>query len=404
MTDKKKRLNVLALDGGGIRGIVPALILQEIERRTGNPISKLFDVIAGTSTGGILGLALSKPHPDKPLHPHFSTTDLVNLYKYEGNKFFPKNPLRNVVSAVYGAKFPEKGLQGLLVDRFGDTMLSQALTDMTIATYDLEYRRGFFFKSEKARHPRTEDEYDFLMRDVARATSAAPTYFKPASVRAKGSGIDWHLVDGGVCANNPSLVGYTEAMRIHGHDDICLVSIGTGELTDPLPIHKARRWGMAQWAMPAVDVMFDGVTHTTHYQLDTLLDEWDYYRFQPWLEGASDSMEDVSPENIQGLVDVVGEWLDQENDSSRTHIKNSRDRQSKRTNRLNHACEHIVNNMFHLSLDDLSEACRIPNNELLALLDTLPDRDLIENHSTYIGGLGYSEDAINMVKAAYIAK
>jgi patatin-like phospholipase/acyl hydrolase len=150
------------------------------------------------------------------------------LYANDGKRFFPKSSMRSLMSTVYGSKFPEKGLEKLMLEQFGNHYLSDAFTDLTVATYDIEFRRGFFFKIAKAKRPELADEYDFLMRDVARATSAAPTYFSPASVQAKGFQTQWHLVDGGVCANNPAMIGYREAMRIHGHDDICLVSIGTG--------------------------------------------------------------------------------------------------------------------------------------------------------------------------------
>lgn len=397
MIEKQKRLNVLAIDGGGIRGIVPALILEEIERRTGKPIAKLFDVIAGTSTGGILGLALTKPHTQHKREPKYSASDLVSLYEDQGHRFFPKSNLRGFVSWFYGSKFPEKGLTALLAEQFGDTRLSEALTDITIATYDIEYRRGFFFKSHKARQSKHSAAYDFLMRDIARATSAAPTYFKPAEVRALGAEDTWHLVDGGVCANNPGLVGYTEATRIHGHEDVCLVSIGTGELTDSLPIAKTKRWGKLQWVEPAIEAMSDGATHTAHYQLDHLLSEWSYYRFQPYLSGASDSMEDVTPHNIQNLKDVVVDWLQQENDPSRTHLRNSLDRQSVRTNRLKKCCAHLVNNQYYLTIEDLAKSFETTVEKIGATLDMIPNRISLQAESSRLEATGYSDEAVEQL-------
>lgn len=406
----QKRINVLSLDGGGIRGIVPALLLEEIEKRTGKPISKLFDVIAGTSTGGILGLALTKPKAEQPTQPQYTASDLVSLYEQQGHRFFPKNRLRGLRNWVYGSKFPAYGLTALLHEQFGDTKLSEALSDVTIAAYDIEFRRGFFFKSQKARQDDLKGEYDFLMRDIARATSAAPTYFRPAEVRPLGADDVWHLVDGGVCANNPGLVGYTEAMRIHRpeagrlnqRNNICLVSIGTGELTDSLPIKKIKRWGKWQWLEPALEVMSDGPTHAAHYQLDELLSEWSYYRFQPYLAGASDSMEDVTQRNIGNLKEVVKDWLKQENDSARTHLRNSLDRQSKRTNRMKKCCEQIVSNRYYLSIEDLAKACQTSVQHVGQILEKMPDYELLNAESSRLSATGYSDEALERVRSVLI--
>jgi hypothetical protein len=408
--ENQKRINVLSIDGGGIRGIVPALILEEIERRTSKPISKLFDVIAGTSTGGILSLALTKPMPSQPTLPQYSASDLVALYEHQGHRFFPKSRLRGLRNWVYGSKFPARGLSALLHEQFGETKLSDALTDVTIAAYDIENRRGFFFKSHKARQDELKGAYDFLMRDCARATSAAPTYFRPAEVQPLEDDEVWHLVDGGVCANNPGLVGYTEAMRIHRpeakrfgeRNNICLVSIGTGELTDSLPIKQTKRWGKWQWLEPALEVMSDGPTHATHYQLNELLPEWSYYRVQPYLDGASDSMEDVTQQNISKLKDVVKDWLFQENDPARTHLKNSLDRQSKRTNRLNICCDQIVSNRYYLSIEDLAKSCQTSVQDVGRILEEMPDYRLLCAKSSRLKATGYSDETLERVKQALI--
>ncbi len=229
-------VKILAIDGGGIRGVIPAMILERLEQLTGKATHELFDLIAGTSTGGILALGLTAPNPAG--EARYSAHDLVELYFSEGRTIFPQPLWRRVpgfglAADVMDEKYPAAGIEDVLERYFGDTMLSEALTDVLVTSYAIERRTPFFFKS---RHASTEDRratHDFAMRDVARSTSAAPTYFEPAVVNAaRAERQDYYaLVDGGVFANNPSLCALAEAKTMLGADlsEILLVSLGTGE-------------------------------------------------------------------------------------------------------------------------------------------------------------------------------
>jgi hypothetical protein len=137
------------------------------------------------------------------------------------------------------------------------------------------------------------------MRHIARATSAAPTFFEPALVPVDGS--EKALVDGGVFINNPSVSAYVEAMKIFPGEEITLVSIGTGELVRPIPYEEAKDWGKIGWMIPVLGCMFDGVSDAADYQMRQLLGE-NYIRLQTSLSIASDDMDNATKGNINLLT------------------------------------------------------------------------------------------------------
>ncbi|MEA2124204.1 MAG: hypothetical protein QOI80_986, partial [Solirubrobacteraceae bacterium] len=172
-------MRVLAIDGGGIRGLIPALVLAEIERRTGRRVAELFDLIAGTSTGGILACALARPGDDGK--PRYTAEELTGLYVSEGPKIFHHSLLHTVESAggILDQRYENTGLVRALDHYMGDAKLSETLVPVFVTAYDIENRRAFFFRTAAARE---KPGYDFRLADVAHATSAAPTYFEPARV------------------------------------------------------------------------------------------------------------------------------------------------------------------------------------------------------------------------------
>src|SRR5215204_3408835 len=121
---------VLSIDGGGIRGIIPAMILAEIERRTGRFTSELFDSVAGTSTGGILALGLTKPGQGG--EPEYSAEERIELYETEGEEIFARPVWHRIHSAggVAEEKYPSTGIEGVAAKYFGDARLADALTEV----------------------------------------------------------------------------------------------------------------------------------------------------------------------------------------------------------------------------------------------------------------------------------
>jgi uncharacterized protein len=326
----KELIKVLSIDGGGIRGIIPAVVLAAIEERTGRPACELFDLIAGTSTGGIIALGVSVPGKARPgggMSPRWSAHELVGMYESEGPKIFHRSLLRTIetVDGLLAKRYAATGLEAALERYMGDARLSQALTDVLIPSYDIYGHQPFFFKSftpevrpaatlrqgATARAAATSPAPappDFPMRVVGRGTSAAPTYFEPEDVHAPampggGPSPDYVLVDGGTFANNPAMCAYAEVARNHSDTDVLIVSLGTGRPTEAaISFKQAKRWGLACWAHPLLGVIMDGASAAVDYQLDELLGgDRRHFRFQTKLEGVSDSLDDASPSNIAGL-------------------------------------------------------------------------------------------------------
>ena len=271
-------MKVLSIDGGGIRGLIPALVLAEIEQRTSRRIAELVDMIAGTSTGGILACALGKPDP-------LPAAEIASLYVEEGPRIFDRSLLKQITSlgGYLDERYSSSGLEKALDRYLGDTPMSAATLPLVLTTYDTEARAIHLLRSEG-------EHSGASMVDAAHATSAAPTYFEP--VRLDGA----CLIDGGVFATNPALVAYAE---LGGRLDL-LLSLGTGEHTRPLPFEKVKGWGQLEWARPVIDVVFDGGQDAVDLQLRALLSNG-YVRLQTQLTQASDDLDDASSDNLERL-------------------------------------------------------------------------------------------------------
>jgi uncharacterized protein len=292
-------VRILAIDGGGIRGLIPAVVLADLERRTGRRTAELFDLIAGTSTGGILACGLTRPGEDGA--PTFSAADLIGLYESEGPEIFHRSLIKRIesVDGYVDERYDDRGLNAALRRYLDGTQLSHAVTDLFITAYEIERREAFFFRSSRAR---TDPTYDFSFVDVARATSAAPTYFAPVRVGDVAGASSYALIDGGVFALNPAMCAYAELAAAGRRGDVDLVvSLGTGAHTRRLAFEDARGWGQIEWARPLIDVVFDGLAQTVDFELGALLGTERYLRLQTLLTEASDDLDDASDRNLEAL-------------------------------------------------------------------------------------------------------
>lgn len=303
-----KRIRVLAIDGGGIRGVIPAVIIAAIEEQTGHPASKLFDLIAGTSTGGILALGLAKPGLDG--RPSFAASDLVQLYERRGPEIFRRTFYRTVVGlgGLLRPRYSSDNLDGVLEEYFGDTRLSDALTELVIPSYDVEQRNPIFFTTYFAKN---RPGFDHPMKEVARATASAPTYFPAARRDLNGKYLA--LIDGGIFANNPTLCAYGEAKRLWpnaAEEQFVFVSIGTGQHARPMFYDRVKNWGLLGWSTRILDVVLDSGSEAVHsqalYLLPTLVgprtqSRRRYFRFQVNLEKEYRQMDNADSENVKAL-------------------------------------------------------------------------------------------------------
>ncbi|KAE8814149.1 Patatin group A-3 [Hordeum vulgare] len=212
--DKDKLITVLSIDGGGVRGIIPATILgflgEEFKKLDGPEarIADYFDVIAGTSTGGLLTVMLTAP--DKNGRPLFDAKELAQFYMDESPKIFPQRnsffgKIATALKMVRGPKYNGNGkyLHALLRRHLGETKLDRTLTNVVIPTFDIAYLQPSIFSSFQLKHSPAKNA---LLSDIAISTSAAPTFFPAHYFETKddkGEPRAFNLIDGGLAANNP---------------------------------------------------------------------------------------------------------------------------------------------------------------------------------------------------------
>jgi hypothetical protein len=281
---------ILSIDGGGIRGVIPATILDEFETSLGSPLAQHFHMIAGTSTGGILAAGLAA---------EMSTSKLLEFYAKDGPGIFNSS----FYGSSIGPKYPAEPLEAALKKAFGETQLAQLSHDLICPAYNIEARQDMLFKSWKARGVEEPSPLasNFLLRDVARATSAAPTYFPPAQINSEDGGV-YSLIDGGMFGNNPALIGFVAARRLMPlATRFLIVSLGTGENLTPIKYSDAKDWGIVGWGAQLLDIMFDAMGSTVEYELNQL-DFVSQLRLQSSLKGANDALDDATPDNMKNLA------------------------------------------------------------------------------------------------------
>lgn len=251
---------ILSIDGGGIRGLIPALVLAELEQRLKaagkkGPLAGRFDLIAGTSTGGIIAAGLTCPATKGGKTPVCTAADLVDFYADEGDAIFDQsffNRLRSILNpaGLFDEKYDARPLEQALRKRLGDIPLSKALTTVVLTAYDIERREAVYMTNGPSSSGEPSDDY--LFWEAARATSAAPTYFETALISNLTKKRTEALVDGGVFANDPSLGAVVEAKKQQwAEKDLVIVSLGTGENIRSFNYAEARNWGALSWISPS---------------------------------------------------------------------------------------------------------------------------------------------------------
>ncbi|HET9440715.1 MAG TPA: patatin-like phospholipase family protein [Longimicrobiales bacterium] len=284
---------ILSIDGGGIRGIIPALVIAAIEKRTGRRAAELFDFFAGTSTGGIIALALNVPGENGK--PRYTADELADFYRQRGANIFDRSFVKRITSGQgwVDEVYDHRPLNRILQEYFGGALpMRSALKPVMVSTYDLHNRKPRFLKSFNPEH------YALPMWLAARATSAAPTYFEPADIPIEsGRSV---LVDGGVFVNNPAASAYAEAVRGWKNEDILVVSVGTGSETDSYDYGEAQTWGKLEWVSPLIHLVFDGVSDAVDYQMTQMLGDR-FVRLQVTLQYGDADLGNASADNLRRL-------------------------------------------------------------------------------------------------------
>ena len=316
--EERDLVRVLSIDGGGVRGLIPLTILSEIEKMTGKPISESFDVITGTSTGGIIALSLSAPSEDG-VHPKYTARELLEVYATRGDELFgSKNRNSFSFGGLLRPRYSSRGLERLSTELLGSTALSSSLVPVAVTAFDISHDTPVLFESHRAKEDPGEN---YFMKDVAIGTSSAPTFFSPKKMESF-YGQECCVVDGGVVQNNPSLVGYTLAKELFpAAKDVVLVSLGTGKVSAPLESSRMRDAGASSWIKPVVTMGINGVGSMVDDQMRRLFrststsDGLDvrerYFRLQPELPERLGALDKVSPAQVAALLAVGRSFVDE---------------------------------------------------------------------------------------------
>lgn len=284
-----------------MRGILPALILDELERRLKRRLASVFDLISGTSIGGIIALGIGTGCNQGGA---YTPGALEEMLVQDGPVVFKRSPLM-WAKQYFGPKYSPRGLEETLAHYFESAQLSAALTPLLISSYDVEHQLPFFFKSHKIA---ADPSYNWAVASVARATSAAPTYFPPIRLTAPDAA--YTLVDGGVFVNNPAMAAYAEARALYAScESFVVISVGTGDRQDQITCAAAKRWGLIGWAKRIVPVLMDSTSEAVDYELENM-PGCAYHRLQALnLPASAVDMDNASSENIRNLQQIANEFV-----------------------------------------------------------------------------------------------
>ena len=297
---KKKRY--LAIDGGGTKAIVSLTYLSYLEYQLGTPIVKMFDLMAGSSSGGILATALALPHPDdyelpvEEKRPKFTVNDLVALYMDMSRQVFDCNLLNSIKNlwGLLGPRYDSKRLADFLDKEYDGVKGRELLCEVMTTAYNLELHQPSAFNSKDPEHS------DLTVKDMVLATTAAPTYFSPHKIKGLGQ-----FVDGAIFAPTPAIWLLMAVGRLFSSqpEDLAeeiqnttLVSIGTSSLNPNMSnrYNGAEDWGLIKWLISIFEVFDDGVTDTIDRQIKALLKDNSYR-----LDVKVTDLQDIALDNIE---------------------------------------------------------------------------------------------------------
>ncbi len=275
---------VLSLDGGGMKGIFGAAVLAMIEDDFGINILDHVDLIAGTSTGGILALGLAAG-----MRPH----ELLDFYIEHQSRIFPKG--RRLRPGLLRARYGDGGLRAALQEALGDRTFGSSRVRLVIPAFNLDANEVYVFRTPH--HDRLRRDWRESMVDVALATSAAPTFLPSHRLSAV------RLIDGGVWANNPSMAGLVEAVETCKVplDRIQMLSIGTtSELKQRGSSLNAG--GLASWAKPLVEILMTGQSLAARNHCSLLLPKGQFVRIDPVVPDAMFRLDRVNADSLISLA------------------------------------------------------------------------------------------------------
>jgi len=319
---------ILSIDGGGIRGIIPGMVVVSLEERikrfTNDPeahIADYFEFFAGTSTGGLLIALLLCPDAENSNRPKYTAKQALDIYLEHGTEIFTTSSWRRFLNqfGLLAELYDEKVLEKIVCNYVGDVKLSQLIKPCLMTAYNIELRKNHLFRQQKAiSHGPSRD---YLVRDVCRATTAAPTYFSVAQIFSL-AGTRYPLVDGGVFAHNPSICALIEVLKTFQTfkiDDVHILSLGTGLAKNDYNYDDFKKKKAISIGPALVDIMSSGSSESNDFFLRQLFRSIkktnNYIRLEPTnLSSIEPSLDAASKTNIQKLVSLADKLISENED------------------------------------------------------------------------------------------
>ncbi|MBK1632644.1 hypothetical protein CKO31_18230 [Thiohalocapsa halophila] len=308
---RPKPYRILTLDGGGVRGIIPVLWLERLEKYLGGPVYTHFDLIAGTSVGAILGCAFAQGMTASEVRAMWLDAAHTAFARPVG---WRDHARRAAFAVGAGTKYDGHNLSVLLRSVFGTHRMGDLARPTLALSYDIQTQRVHVFSSVR------EDHRDLPVWEVCRASAAAPLFFDAHMMVVDSTGARHPMIDGGVTANNPVVLAISEAVSSAGAqrgmrlENVVVASFGTGEAPEGKPTAPKTIFGHGSTILQA---LLSGATGTDHVTARTLLPAHSYWRFQTAIAARLEALDRIeSIDELQAiamarLADGMDHRLDQ---------------------------------------------------------------------------------------------
>lgn len=291
---------ILCVDGGGGRGAVPTGFLAKFEETLPFHLSEGCDLIAGVSTGGIIGAALSAP-VKRATGRKLRAADILDFYVEDLPVIFKKRWLRSM--DMFRPKYDADVLLDKLQRRFPNALLSQTDTEFLVTAYAMNHWTAMQFCTSKAK---SDQQFDFRLSDVAFATSLAPTYFGSRLIVSVDGSRTLECIDGGVARNNVTTLAIAHARKLWPGERLFVLSLGTGvPKRPPAGSGQARKWGLLKWAPRVIPTFMDATSDFVIDEMRVFAD--DSYRINFSADNGMAEMDNASPENIDAMLSMADE-------------------------------------------------------------------------------------------------
>lgn len=309
----KSTVRILVVDGGGIDGVMPLVVLRYLEEKTHQPISALFDFFTGTSTGSIITTVLNVPN-DKG-QPKYSANQLLEMYKNLSKNILTPSMTRIIFTlhGLFGPRLSVSNLHDEFTSLLGKKLnFGSLLKQVAITTYNLDEEKLTIFNSWECKNPGSR----FPAADIITAAAATPMFFSPVIFTDDTENKQGSFVDGMIFANNPSLAAIREAFKLYPNaKNFIIVHLGTGGTSvDYLKLSgiKVERWGTLRWIGPMITILYKAQNTVIKEAIAGIQDfnpnkTFHYYLFDKKLYVTAPF--DASKENIASIEHAANELL-----------------------------------------------------------------------------------------------